>query len=170
MIKFPTLVSNGGRVSLLAACMAAVLFAVPAAYAGGHGSEQAGHHQHAGKHGARMFEKMAKRLELTEEQRVQAKAIHESGKAERQADRQAERSMHEQYRELTNAGASEAELKALADQMAQKRSQKMVTHSLQMQKFRALLSAEQQLKLDKMHEGRKARHGERRVADEEVDD
>ena len=114
-------------------------------------------HHHMGPH-PKQFKKLIQALDLSEEQKVQAQALQAQMKADREADKGAVQAQREAFHNLVMANASEAELKAHADQMAASMSKHMVQSSLHMRAFREILTVEQKVKMDAMKAERKARH------------
>lgn len=110
------------------------------------------------RHGPGMGEKLMKQLELTEAQQTQVRALKEKHRADHKQSRDEMKSQMEQFRTLERGGASVAELKAQADVMAAMMSEKMVQRAVQMREFRAILTAEQQVKMDDLMEQRHKKH------------
>lgn len=102
--------------------------------------------------------RIIKQLDLTTEQQEKVKALREKHKAAREGEREQMRAKMEQFRELERSGASTAELKAQADVIAAAMSEKMVERAVHMREFRAILTAEQQVKMDELMEKRRQKH------------
>ncbi|AFU97388.1 Spy/CpxP family protein refolding chaperone [Simiduia agarivorans] len=111
-----------------------------------------------GMHGPALGEKMIKKLELTEAQQEQARAMRDKYRADHKAAREQMKAQMKQFKVLERAGASVAELKAQADVMAALMSEKMVERAVQMREFRAILTAEQLVKMDELIEQRHQKH------------
>ena len=115
-------------------------------------------------HGPEIHRKLIKQLDLTEEQKAQAKALREKNFDANRADRLALHGLMQEFRALERAGANTAELKAKADVIAAKMSETMVERAVHMREFRAILTAEQQVKLDQLVAEREQKREERMQA------
>lgn len=142
----------------LAAALLVVGVAVPVlAFAANPNCDRSEHHRMGGNAygawggGPGMMKKMVRELDLTEAQQAQLKAMKESHRSQADADRDAEHAQREAYHQLVKSGASEAELKAQADQIASKMSEHMVQMALFMQELRGVLTAQQLEKMDTLH-------------------
>ncbi|UTA49318.1 Spy/CpxP family protein refolding chaperone [Simiduia sp. 21SJ11W-1] len=132
-----------------------------------HSEAQAGceHAPFAGKrHKAGMRQLMGK-LDLTEQQQAEIKALRETQHQAMKAERQKLHSLRKEFRALAEAGASEAELAASADQIAGLMSQQMVAKTLHMRALRERLTAEQQAKLAELKAERRAHKGHKSEKD-----
>ena len=114
-----------------------------------------------GSRADRHIQHLSETLALTDEQLAQVKALRDSQRESMRAERKAMHEQRKSFHELAKAGASEAELKAQADTIAAQVSAHMVAKTQQMSALRALLTPEQQAKLDAMHAERVARMVER---------
>ena len=113
------------------------------------------------------FKKLAKKLDLSDQQKVQVQALVEQMKSAREADKGKVKAQRDAFRNLVESNASEAELKAQADQMAAGMSEHMVQASLNMRAFRAILTPEQLAKMDAMKAERDAKRDAKRKQAEE---
>lgn len=107
-------------------------------------------------HDFRNGDKMVEALELTDAQKARFDAMKAQRKAEfrqNKSDREAER---ESLQALALSGASEAEIRAKTDALAQQRSKEMTAHLLAMRDFHNSLSPEQQAKLAELRAEREA--------------
>lgn len=129
-------------------------------FAGGHGHHGGGHGFLAG----RGFERLARLLDLTEEQRVQARAIHQATREQAQPIFEASRTLRGELRELldqeapnpTAVGETVLALHANRDELRR-------LHEDARARFEALLTPEQLEKLTDLEEHRRDRRGRRGV-------
>lgn len=150
---------------------AAPLVAQPRAAAGpGHGP---GHHlgaggpgDHHGMHGlfdGRGFERLARLLELSDEQRAQAQAIHEATREQVQPLREESMRLHGELRELLEQPAPDATaVGTLVLAVHANRDQIRQLHEDARASFEAILTAEQRAELDAIEARRDERRDERR--------
>lgn len=113
-----------------------------------------------GHHGRTMAAHLAKKLNLTDAQKEQWKAIHQSFRTDNQAFLQSVRQTHQDLRAAKQAGdeAKVAELKAVAQSQ---RAQMKQLHEAQHEKFLSILTSEQRAQLDALKAEREARRQQR---------
>ena len=121
------------------------------------GGGKAWGHSH---HGRMMAAHLAKKLNLTDAQKEQWKAIHQSFRTDNQAFLQSVRQTHQDLRAAKQAGdeAKVAELKAVAQSQ---RAQMKQLHEAQHEKFLSILTSEQRTQLDALKAEREARRQQR---------
>ena len=124
--------------------------------AAGDGSGKEWGHGH--RHGAMAH--LAQKLNLTDAQKEQWKAIHQSFRTDNQAFLQSVRQTHQDLRAAKQAGdeAKMAELKAVAQSQ---RAQMKQLHQAQHEKFLSILTPEQRTQLDALKAEREARRQQR---------
>lgn len=149
---------------------AAPLVAQPQAAAGpGHGpgpgrhmGAGGDHHGMSGFFGGRGFARLARHLELTEEQRTQAQAIHQATREQVQPIRERSMELHGQLRELLEQPAPDATaVGELTIAVHANRDQVRRLHTDARASFEAILTAEQLAKLGELEERRDERRGRR---------
>lgn len=122
---------------------------------GGHHGDKWQHHEH-------MLEKMAEKLDLTEEQKAKIKANHEAKRAEHRQMRKELHEVRQEVREALEAGADQATLDKLATKLGSAEI-KMMRHRQKMhEQLESILTDEQKAKLEKMHSERRQHRMERR--------
>jgi periplasmic protein CpxP/Spy len=122
---------------------------------GPHGGMMAGQQGH-------VQERMASKLNLTDEQKKKVEEMRASSKQESQTLRDAMRSHADAERQAVESGAAEAELRSLARKTADARVDMMIFGMKMDKEFRAILTPEQLTQLDQMKAERKARFEEHR--------
>src|SRR5688500_18530897 len=128
------------------------------------GSKQDGeacpHGIHKEWHGGGHFmHKMAKQLDLSEDQQQQLKALHEENKPQLRAQHEALRENHEKMHELiASGGYSEDKASQLAEQQGTITAEVARLRAAHMAKLYALLTPEQQKKFSTMKFEHKIRH------------
>lgn len=103
--------------------------------------------------------KMAKFLDLSDEQQAQMEAYIAPLKDAHKARREAHEQLHQDFRQAVDEGATDAQLRALAEQLGQMVAQGAMTRVKTMQYFKSILTPEQLEKLEKMKEMRGPRKG-----------
>lgn len=130
----------------------------------GHGDDKGGEHFRRGdkSHGEHRLKKMARELELSENQQKDIKALFSNAKGQHKAQREAMHTAKTNLHEAIRDGASKAKVRKLANKVgnlvADKAMQKYRMHK-QMAK---ILTAEQQQKMQAMHEQRRQKMDQRR--------
>ena len=125
---------------------------------GGHG----GHHGMHGLFGGRGFERLARHLELSEEQRTQAIAIHEATRDRFRAVGEESRQLRRQLRELLEQPAPDATaVGGLVISLDANRDRVRQLHDEARASFEAILTAEQLARLEELEERRDERRGRR---------
>jgi Spy/CpxP family protein refolding chaperone len=164
MTRFAKLVMTG---MILAGAVLSTL----AVAGSGKGEEGCDHRdkfmEHHGMHGhhfgsERWLEMMTGKLELNDDQRTQVQTILDSAKTESRALRESMRDNMKAERSAADSGASERELKKLARKTADSRVDLMLFGQGVEGKVRAVLTDEQNARLDEMKASRKA-HREGRM-------
>lgn len=126
--------------------------------AGGHG----GHHGMHGLFGGRGVERLARHLELSEEQRAQASAIHEATRDRFRVVGEESRQLRRQLRELLEQPAPDATaVGGLVISLDANRDRVRQLHEEARASFEAILTAEQLAKLEELEESRDERRGRR---------
>jgi Spy/CpxP family protein refolding chaperone len=121
-----------------------------------------GHHGMSSFFGGRGFERLARHLELTEEQRTQAQAIHEATRDQVQPIRERSMELHGELRELLEQPAPDAAaVGTLVIAVHANRDQIRQLHEEARASFEAILTAEQLAKLGELEARRDERRGGR---------
>ncbi|WP_017445943.1 Spy/CpxP family protein refolding chaperone [Gayadomonas joobiniege] len=108
---------------------------------------------------APMHFKIFKRLGLTDEQKTEIKAIFKDSRVQGKSIREDRKAFHQEMKALVKSGNySEAEAKALVAQYQDSLNQSLIHAASIKAKIRAVLTADQQEKLDKF-EQRKGKKG-----------
>lgn len=122
--------------------------------------------RHGGKHGERHYNserkmaRIAKKLNLTEDQQAQIKSLRSAQDTERQALREEMKALRTKMRELDTTNADYAgQVVILADQQANLQRKKFIQRSEARQQFEAVLTEAQRTTLKEMKAKRKNRHG-----------
>lgn len=137
---------------------AAFSFGVPA-FAGDNcdGDKKAKHFEHGGKHFSRdhknPLKHMSKKLDLTEQQETQIKALFDEQRAERKANKPEKAANLAQLD--PNAADYSTQVAALANQRAEQAKQGVLARAELQQKINAILTPEQQQKMLEMKAKRK---------------
>lgn len=148
------LVACLGAASALGAQMAA---AHPGA-AGGKQEVGGGEQRHKGPRGGEHFRKMAKELGLTEQQKSQAKALHEGMRAQNRELFATLRAEQRELRAMIHSGsAEEAALRAQAAKVAAAEADLAVRKAQGAKQFLALLNPEQVKKFKELQAKREAK-------------
>lgn len=104
------------------------------------------------------FERLAKKLNLTDEQKEQVKQIRETSKAKIQPLKENMKSIHQQMNAATADGQfDEAQVQALATQQANIMAQMIVEKERTKSQFFAILTPEQQAQAKQLKEQMKER-------------
>jgi periplasmic protein CpxP/Spy len=134
--------------SIAALVIGATIFAVaqgPEAMKSMHGYGPHGHGD--------MLEHMARELNLTDAQKQQVKAIMESAESSAQGIHAKLEETHKQLEAATaNGQFDEAQVRTLANQQAQLEADMMVEHLRAKSKVFGILTAEQRVKAEEMHQ------------------
>ena len=142
-----------------------VVAAMP--FADGPGCGRAGHHMAHSKHdGGRgpNLERLASRLDMTEQQRAEIKAILDDSRQQMVKLREQMRENRGQLRELVGqAGFDEAAVRSIADNQGDLKAETIVLRARQRHEMRAVLTDEQRVQLDEMWKHRKHRGGGKRL-------
>ena len=137
------------KVTWLGMCLAAALTLAAAVNAGdqegkGCPGGKRGGAKHGFQGGGLPILKMAEELNLTEEQKAKIAEIKKSQKDSRQADAGKMKTLHEKMRALSEAeNVSEAEIKAVANELAEDMVKKMVAGTKMRKEIMAVLTEEQ---------------------------
>ena len=120
------------------------------------GSRQ--HHRHKGQHGDRFFKKIAGQLGLTDQQKTQAKALHETNRAQNKPVFSALMAEKRQLRSLIHSGSSDEQaIRAQAARVAAAEADLAVMKAKNAKQFLALLTPEQATKLQAIQAERGAK-------------
>ena len=115
--------------------------------------KQKGHHKH------RFFRKMARELNLTDQQKTEAKQLLETKQAENKAQLDALRSARRELRALVQSGsADEAAIRAQSAKVAVAEADLSVLRAQGTREFQALLTPAQVTKLKAIQSKRELRH------------
>lgn len=138
----------------LAALAVLALLVLPLA-AGADAGKGEGHH---GKH----MDRMAEKLELTDAQREEWKALHEEHHPRMQELQEAMREQHEALREAAKGGFDEAAASAAARRLGDLVAESALERARMHAQLHDMLTEEQRAKLAEFHEGKhgKGHHGE----------
>ena len=126
------------------------VFAKP--YGDGPGCERGGHHMGAehgsGERGGNV-DRMAKKLNLTDDQRTQIEAIVEASKQQMSDQRDKVQANREQLKELTQQSPlNEAEVRRVADAQGDLKADMIVLRAQQRAKINAVLTNDQRAQLE----------------------
>ena len=110
-----------------------------------------GMHPPAAPRGERLRQFLATQLELTEEQKAQAKSIFGAARESALPIAQQLRQDHQAMRDAIKAGKSDAELDKLAGDAGALVGQLAAIHAKAFARFYALLTPEQKQKADQLH-------------------
>lgn len=103
------------------------------------------------------FDRLADKLDLTDEQKAQLKSWHEEKQSQRDERRDALRDAHREMQALMSADTvDEAAIRAKARELADAHADRAIEHARFMQRFRAILTPEQ---LEKLEALKAERHG-----------
>ena len=120
-------------------------------------------HRQKGDHKHRFFRKMAKELNLTEQQKTEAKRLLETRQAENKPLLDTLRNEKHQLRNLVQSGsADEAAIRAQSAKVAAAEADLSVKRAQGAREFLALLTPEQAAKLKAIQSKRELRHKDRR--------
>lgn len=127
------------------------------------------HHdgKHAGKRGGRhggghMMKRMAKKLNLTEDQQAQIKSFREAQRTQHQTLREQMKELRTETQALDSTSADyQNQVAALADKKANLDRQAFIQRNEARQQFESVLTAEQRATLKEMQEKRKSRGDKR---------
>lgn len=108
------------------------------------------------KHGKRLHHAL-EQLDLTETQRAEMTALHESQREAMRSERTELHQLKKDFRMLAEAGASDAELTAKAEEIAARISDHMLVKTRHLQSIKALLTPEQRAQMDALQQAREAR-------------
>lgn len=114
-----------------------------------------GHHGHRG-HKGMMAAHLAKKLNLTDEQKEQWKAINKSFREENKAFFEQARQTHQDFKAAKQAG-DQAKMDALKSTMQSQRAQFKQLREAQESKFVSILTADQRAQFDALKAERAAR-------------
>ena len=125
-----------------------------------------GHGRGEKRHGPgspEMIEHMARILGLTEDQKTQIKALMDGVQASEEARHQKMEELHKQMEALTaNGQFDETKVREVANQQAAIHAEQIVEHERLKSKVFSLLTPEQRVKAEAMHEGMRGGEGMRR--------
>ena len=123
----------------------------------GRGSHQAGQGQHDRSKG-RYMKRLARRLNMTDEQRADIEAILGNSRDQMAGLRDEMRANRAQIRDLTRlSGFDEDAIRGAADKQGDLKAEMIVLRARQRAEMRALLTDEQRAQLDDMREGKHSR-------------
>jgi len=116
------------------------------------------HSQKGGKRGGNMMKRMAKKLNLTEDQQAQIKTFREAQKETQQALREEQKALRTEMKALDTTSADyDSQVAALADKKANLERKTFIQRSSARQQFSSVLTEEQRTQLKEMKESRKDR-------------
>jgi protein CpxP len=140
-----------------------VVSAMP--FADGPGCGRAGHYTaHSKHHGGRgpNLERLADRLDMTEQQRAEIKTMLDDSRQQMKGLREQMRANRAQLRDLTQqAEFDEAAVRNVADEQGDLKAEMIVLRARQRHEMKAVLTDEQRVKLDEMWQRKNHRGGER---------
>jgi Spy/CpxP family protein refolding chaperone len=136
-------------------------------FADGPGCGRAGHHMMQGKHDGRRgpnLERLADRLDMTEQQRAEVKAILDDSRQQMVKLREQIRENRTQLRELTGQDEfDEAAVRSIADNQGDLKAETIVLRARQRHEMKAVLTDEQRVQLDEMWKRKNHRGGGKRL-------
>lgn len=125
--------------------------------------------QHGGKQGGRhhpgmmqMMDRMAEKLQLTEQQREEIRAIHEEYRPRMKELMQATRETRKALHEAKGSGTSQSDVDALAKAQGENHAEMISLRHEIHQRVQTVLTEEQRAQMEEMKENRKDRMKERR--------
>ncbi|WP_022953943.1 Spy/CpxP family protein refolding chaperone [Leucothrix mucor] len=133
----------------------------------GYSKHHDGKGKHAGKRGGRhggghMMKRMAKKLNLTEDQQAQIKSFREAQRTQHQTLREQMKELRTETQALDTSSADyQNQVAALADKKANLDRAAFIQRNEARQQFESVLTAEQRATLKEMQEKRKNRGGKR---------
>ncbi len=144
---------------------------VTAAIAANHHGGKRGMHA-GGMGGERMIEMMAQKLELSDEQKDQMRAIHDEIRPQLRTLREELWESRKALREAVNNGASQEEIEQMAAAQGNLHSEMIVLHAQIQRRIGDILTEEQRLRADELHDQMKERRHHRRGGrrDDDVDE
>lgn len=107
------------------------------------------------------FERMAKKLNLTDSQQKQVEAIFAQNKSKRQSLHTQAKTLRDQLKTQRQSNAADASLDATHDQLYAVKTQMRQLKRSERRQIDAILTPEQRAKAKEMMEKRMQRHGER---------
>lgn len=110
------------------------------------------------RHKAKSFDRLAARLNLTEQQRTQMRSIMQQARTEAAPIREQLRANHQQLAEAVKSG-NQPEIQRLSTQIGTLRGQMTAIHASAMQQGYSLLTAEQRQKADELRSKMMQRFG-----------
>ena len=126
------------------------------------GGKHAGKHRGGRKGGGHMMKRMAKKLNLTEDQQAQIKSFREAQKTQHQSLREQMKELRTETQALDTSSADyQNQVAALADKKANLDRASFIQRNAARQQFESVLTAEQRTMLKEMQEKRQSR-GEKR--------
>ena len=142
-----------------------VVSAMP--FGDGSGCGRAGHHMAHSKHdGGRgpNLERLADRLNMTEQQRAEVKAVLDDTRQQMVKLREQMRDNRAQLRDLAGkTDFDEAAVRSIADKQGDLNAETIVLRARQRHEMKAVLTDEQRVQLDEMWQGKKHRGGGKRL-------
>lgn len=142
-----------------------VVSAMP--FADGPGCGRAGHHMAYSKHSSSRgpnLERLADRLDMTEEQRAEIKVILDDAREQMVELREQIRENRVELRELTGqAEFDEVAVRSLADKQGDLKAEAIVLRARQRHDMKAVLTDEQLVQLDEMRNRKHYRGGGKRL-------
>lgn len=130
----------------------------------GYSKHEGGKHfgKRGGKRGGMMMKRMAKKLNLTEEQQAQIKTFREAQKEQHQALRTEQKAIRDEMKALDTSSADyQNQVAAIADKKANLDRKSFIQRSEARQQFESVLTVEQRATLKEMKEKRQNRGGKR---------
>jgi len=142
------------------------------AFAEGKGESRGhkGHHGHkhkgmkSGKRGGKSMMRIAKKLELTDEQKASLKGFREADAEKNNALREQSKAIRTEMKALDTSSADyETAVAAIADKEANIARDRFIQRAAAKKQFDSVLTAEQKNKLDEMKAKRAAKYAERKA-------
>lgn len=122
-----------------------------------HGRDGARHGFMKSGHEGKSLNRMAKKLDLSDEQKSQIEALFEGTEDERSAHHDAMQEARKNISEAISSGASQSDVQLMADKIGQLVADKTMAKYQMRQKMSAILTQEQLEKMDELRNKRKAR-------------
>ena len=129
------------------------------AFAAPHDGFKGGRHGRGGR-GGELGQRMAEKLNLTDAQKQQIKALNQSFRDSNKAFFENARALHQQFRDAKQANDT-AKLEALKPQLDAQRAQMKQLHDAQQAKIVSLLTPEQRTQWEALKAQREQRRAER---------
>lgn len=126
-----------------------------------HDRDGAGHSFMKPGHGGKAIKRMARKLDLNEEQKSQMEALFEGTQDQRESRHDAMKEARQNLHQAIISGASQSDVQLMADKIGQLVADKAMARYQMRLKMKDILTEEQITKMDELRDKRKSR-GKRR--------